>query len=132
MRILLLAFVVLGGCSPSAQPPTVDMAATVDMASSPADLAAVTWTSFAQPFFQSYCVSCHRPGGQASLQDFNQYSVVKANAATIRCGVAPAGMLPSGCSGNPSAGQFPIGNGPKPSDAERLTLLAWIDQGAPM
>ena len=82
------------------------------------------------PLLRNECVSCHNPGGSASLQDFNQLSVVQANAAVIRCGVAPVGMLPAGCSGNPSAGQFPIGNGPKPTDAERAAIVAWIDSGA--
>jgi hypothetical protein len=91
----------------------------------------VTWSTFPQPFFQHYCVSCHAPGGRATQQDFSQYSVVVANAAVIRCGVAPAGMLPSGCSGNPPAGQFPIGGGPRPSDGERLSLVGWIEAGAP-
>ncbi|MEO6954390.1 MAG: hypothetical protein ABI321_21510 [Polyangia bacterium] len=127
--VLLLAF---AGCSSGAPP--VDLGSSVDLASAgpTPDLAAVTWTTFAQPFSQHYCVSCHSPGGQASQQDFNQYAVVKANAAHIRCGTAPVGMLPSGCSGNPSAGQFPIGTGPMPTDAERQTLVGWIDDGAPM
>lgn len=65
-------------------------------------------------------------------QDFSMYSVVVANEANSRCGTAPAGMLPSGCSGTPAAGQFPVGSGPKPSDAERSAIVAWIDAGAAM
>jgi hypothetical protein len=112
----------------------VSSPADLSSPSASADLATITWTNFAQAFFQHYCVSCHSPGVPISgAQDFNQYSVVKSYAATIRCGVAPAGMLPSGCSGsNPSAGMFPIGMGPHPSDAERLAIVAWIDSGAPL
>lgn len=90
-----------------------------------------SWSDYAQGFFASYCISCHKPGGQGAQQDFSMYSVVVANAATIRCGVAPAGQTQSGCGTSPAAGQFPIGNGPKPSDAERLRLVAWIDAGTP-
>jgi hypothetical protein len=90
-----------------------------------------TWTDFANAFFSTYCDSCHTPGGQAAQQNFQMYSVVLANAATIRCGVAPAGQTQSGCGPDPAAGQFPIGNGPKPSAAERLRLIAWIDAGTP-
>ena len=124
MRILALLALLGSACGSSPAAPE-DLGAGQD-------LPAPTWTTFAQPFFQKYCVSCHQPGGQASLQDFNQYSVVQANAATIRCGVAPAGMTQSSCGASLAAGQFPIGNGPHPTDGERLTLIAWIDAGLPM
>jgi hypothetical protein len=127
MRLLLL--LALAGCSSSGN-------SSADLAAAPANdlsmAASTTWTNFAQSFFSKYCVSCHTPGGQASQQDFSMYSVVVANKTNIRCGVAPAGMLPSGCSGTPPAGQFPIGTGPRPTDAERNTIIAWIDAGAPM
>jgi hypothetical protein len=121
MRIVLLACLAVAGCSSSG--------AASDMAM---PSGAVTWTSFGRQFFASYCVSCHTPGGAGAQQDFSIYSVVQANAANIRCGVAPAGMLPSGCSGSPPAGQFPIGSGPHPTDGERNKIVAWIDAGAPM
>jgi hypothetical protein len=99
----------------------------------PPDLIPLTWTGFARDFFQTYCVSCHFPAGEASLQDFNQYAVVQAYSATIRCGVAPdTGRLLPGCTGSPAPTQFPIGTGPKPTDAERLQVVAWIDAGAPL
>jgi len=129
MKRLLLAL-VLAGCSSSGSS-SPDLASAADLATA-ADLGQTTWTSFAQSFFSKYCVSCHTPGGQAAQQDFSMYSVVVANKTNIRCGVAPAGMLPSGCSGTPPAGQFPIGTGPKPTDAERNAIIAWIDAGAPM
>jgi hypothetical protein len=138
--VVLLLAAGLAACSSSVTPtPPVDLAAApVDLAAAPefataanADLQQLTWTNYAQAFFTHYCTSCHNPSGQASLQDFNQYDQVTANAATIRCGVAPRGMTQAGCGGNPAAGQFPIGTGPKPSDAERLAIVAWIDAGTP-
>ena len=125
MRILALALLIVSACGSSPAAPD-------DAGGGGPDLTAVTWTTFAQPFFQKYCVSCHQPGGQASLQDFNQFSVVQANAPTIRCGVAPAGMTQTGCGASPAAGQFPLGSGPHPTDGERLTLISWIDAGLPM
>ena len=121
MRVVLLACLLLG-CSSGAS-------SSGDMALPSGN---VTWTSFGKQFFASYCNSCHTPGGAGAQQDFSMYSVVQANASTIRCGVAPVGQLPSGCSGSPPAGQFPIGTGPHPTDGERNTIVAWIAAGAPM
>ena len=72
---------------------------------------------------------CH--DGTTEPQDFRQYSQVKALTSTIRCGVAPT--LQSGCptSGFPPPKQFPIGTGPFPSDADRLRIVTWINDGAP-
>jgi len=95
-----------------------------------------TWTNYAQGFFKTYCVECHNATTPYAMQDFNVYADVKGLDATIRCGVAPAGMTQSGCSpSGPMAGQFPIsdkaGTNPKPSSAERLRIVAWINAGAP-
>src|SRR5512136_1350686 len=126
MRLLFLAGLAFAACSPESPAPSMDLSTQADLTAGNVDLGGPSWTTFGQQFFQSYCVSCHKPGGQAAQQDFNQYAVVKANAAIIRCGTAPAGMLPSGCSGTPSAGQFPVGTGPMPTDAERNSLVTWI------
>jgi hypothetical protein len=94
-----------------------------------------TWNNYAECFFQVYCVSCHQPGGEASEQNFNDYSAVKPVTSTIRCGVAPT--LQSGCptNGFPPPLQFPIYNAtmsnPKPDDATRLRIINWINAGAP-
>jgi hypothetical protein len=93
-----------------------------------------TWANFAQGFFKTYCVECHnatKPAGGA--QNFNEYADVKALASTIRCGVAPMGEFQSSCSKTafPPPGQFPIGTGPYPSDADRLRIIAWINAGLP-
>lgn len=93
-----------------------------------------TWTNWASPdFFQSYCVSCHTPGGQGdpsgSNLDFTQYANVATNAATIRCGVAVTQDAAWNCT--VAAEQFPIGSGPHPTAPERDRLVAWIDAGMP-
>jgi hypothetical protein len=101
-----------------------------------------TWNSFGKTFFATYCVECHNatiPDASADpKQNFNIYSDVTGFDKTIRCGVAPAGQLQSGCPTDgafPPPGQFPIsdakGTNPKPSDAERLRIIAWINAGAP-
>jgi hypothetical protein len=93
-----------------------------------------TWTNWASPdFFQSYCVSCHTPGGQGDPSganlDFTQYADVAANGATIRCGVAVTQDAAWNCT--VAAEQFPIGSGPHPTAPERDRLVAWIDAGMP-
>lgn len=87
-----------------------------------------TYANFAQGFFQKYCVSCHAPGGSAT-PDLTQYANIVANKDIIRCGVASTQL--SGCGVSPAPKQFPIGSGPKPTDAERNRLVAWIDAGLP-
>lgn len=125
---VLLFAAACGGTSVA--PPMPDLAiapAAPDLSGAPP-----TWTNFAQSFFATYCVSCHNPNGQAAAQDFRSYDMVRANAATIRCGVSPASHPASGCPSTPHAGQFPIGSGPFPSDAERAEIVAWIDANTPM
>jgi hypothetical protein len=95
-----------------------------------------TWSSWASAdFFAMYCTSCHTPGqagdpSGANL-DFTQYAQVAAKAHDIRCGTAVTQDPSWGCSASPVAKQFPVGNGPKPTDAERNRLVAWIDAGYP-
>jgi hypothetical protein len=93
-----------------------------------------TWNSYAMGFFQSYCVSCHSPGGgdpNTGDKNFTQYSSVVQYSSHIRCGVARTGTLQASWSCVESAEQFPIGSGPKPSGAERDRLVAWINAGTP-
>ena len=51
--------------------------------------------------------------------------------AAMRCGVAAVQDPSWNCGTSPSPRQFPIGNGPKPTDAERARLVAWITAGEP-
>jgi hypothetical protein len=88
-----------------------------------------TWTSWAKGFFAQYCTSCHGPSGSAT-PDFSVLANVVNDSAKIRCGVAST--LQSGCGSSPyPPKQFPIGNGPKPTDAERARVVAWIEAGLP-
>ena len=103
-----LAFFACGGDDD--QPDTPD--ATV--ASPDADTGP-TWASFADNFFETFCQECHGPGDL--LRDYSEISMVRAESVRIRSGVA--------------SGQFPVGNGPFPTDDQRDILLAWIDAGAP-
>lgn len=88
-----------------------------------------TWSSYAMGFFQTYCVECH--SGPPSGRDFRSIDDVIRDGSIIRCGVTPASEPLSGCSGGPSAGMFPVGDGPFPSDDERRRIVAWIDAGQP-
>jgi len=91
-----------------------------------------TWGNYAEGFFKKYCVECHSPTVNPTY-DFTQYAIVKKNAPTIRCGVAATHQ--SGCASVPMPTQFPIsdaaGTNPKPSDAERARIVAWIEAGTP-
>ncbi len=93
-----------------------------------------TWASWAQGFFTKYCVECHAAGNSAGL-DFGQQAIVVTNADTIRCGVCVTQDPAWNCPSNLPAKQFPIsdkaGTNPKPTDAERDRVVAWIDAGAP-
>lgn len=90
-----------------------------------------TYANFAKGFFDMYCVSCHGPTTTDQARDFSTMTDITRDHAMIRCGVATKSL--SGCSAYPniSPTQFPIGSGPKPTDAERTRLVAWIDAGMP-
>jgi hypothetical protein len=84
-----------------------------------------TWSTFAQTFFDSYCVECH--GADSATRDYTLLDQVIRDADEIRCGVAVDKI--DGCPDFPPPQQFPIGNGAMPSDEERDRLVAWIEAG---
>lgn len=93
-----------------------------------------TWDSYAQGFFAEYCVSCHNDDQMGdAARDFHLRAAVDAESSEIACGLSKSTQDWSarGCTGFPPARQFPIGNGAKPSDADRDRLIAWIDAGRP-
>lgn len=100
---------------------------SADAPAAAADTAAAgdTWTSFGAGFTDTYCAECHGAGDP--LRDYSVLAMVRAEAATIRCGVSPVEL--SGCS--VPARQFPIGDGPKPDDETRTRFVEWLDAGAP-
>jgi hypothetical protein len=93
-----------------------------------------TWESFAKGFFTSFCVSCHDDDKKGvAARDYHQLANVMKEKAEIACGVSSsqAAWAQRGCTGFPPARQFPVGNGPKPTDAERARLVRWIEAGTP-
>ncbi len=85
-----------------------------------------TWESYAADWMRRFCVECHAGG----RRDYTTPADVMRDAARIRCGVSPDRPL-DGCGASPRARQFPIGDGPFPTDDERRRLVAWIDAGMP-
>jgi hypothetical protein len=89
-----------------------------------------TWANYAGGFFVTYCVSCHN-AQDSTGRDYNIQANVVKDKAVMRCGVASVQDPNWNCAPTPVAKQFPIGNGPKPSDAERARIVAWITAGEP-
>jgi hypothetical protein len=89
-----------------------------------------TWTSYAAGFTKAYCTECHDPQDSTG-RDYNLQAKVEAEKLVIRCGVAVTQDPTWNCAAWPPAKQFPVGSGPKPSDAERARIVAWISAGAP-
>jgi cytochrome c553 len=104
-----------------------DVAALVDTGP-----VADTWDNFAQGFFATYCVACHDDDKKGvATRDYHLLANVIKEKAEIACGVSSAAeWTKRGCTA-PPARQFPIGNGAKPTDAERDRLVRWIDSGTP-
>ncbi len=91
-----------------------------------------TWSSYAQGFFQTYCVECHGAGN--TQRDYTTIHDVLRDQLEIRCGVASTKLVDCVASFPPQK-QFPIDNAsktnPKPTDAERDRLVQWLEAGAP-
>ncbi|MBK7579396.1 MAG: hypothetical protein IPI67_04235 [Myxococcales bacterium] len=88
-----------------------------------------TWDNFAKGFFEKYCWECH---GAGDARDYSLLASVINDQDKIACGVATTKL--SGCGSFPPPKQFPIDNAsksnPKPTDAERDRLIAWLQAGA--
>lgn len=78
------------------------------------------------PVLQNKCQGCHRPG-EAAPMSFLTYEGTRPFAAAIRQAVVTKKMPP--WSADPAHGKF--ANDPTLSEAEKQTLLAWIDAKAP-
>jgi peroxiredoxin len=86
----------------------------------------VTFTKHIAGILQKNCQECHRPGqiGPMALLTYNQ---ARNWAETVREVVADGRMPP--WDADPRYGKF--SNDRRLSDADKKTLLAWIDQGTP-
>lgn len=112
--------IAVAGCSETGHPMTVD--------APPAS--ADTWPSYAAGFFVTYCNSCHN-AQDTTGRDYSMQADVAKDMMVMRCGVAAVQDASWNCAASPAAKQFPIGSGPKPSDAERARIVAWITAGEP-
>ena len=130
---LVSAFALLvAACSSSSTPVEqssgVDSGAPVDNGDSAA--AGDTWANYAAGFFTAYCTSCHNAQDPTG-RDYTAQADVAKDKAAMRCGVAATQDPSWSCAASPTARQFPIGTGPKPTDAERDRIVAWITAGEP-
>ena len=92
----------------------------------PKDRGAITFTKDVMPILQRNCQECHRPG-QIGPMALLKYEKVVAWSGTIREVVSEGRMPP--WYADPKHGKF--FNDRRLKDAERKTLLAWIDGGMP-
>jgi hypothetical protein len=130
---LLFAFVLsAAACSSSSAPSGSSTVADSGSVSSTGDSGASgdTWENYAAGFFTAYCTSCHNSSDPTG-RDFTVQATVLQNEVAMRCGVAVTQDPSWKCAASPVAEQFPIGNGPKPTDAERDRIVAWITAGEP-
>ena len=120
-----------GGGATTATTTGTGGATTTTSTTATGDAGGDTWGTYAQGFFAKYCVECHNPSDPA--RDYDKLADVMTDSALIRCGVAAT--KPSGCGSSPVPKQFPIsdtsGTNPKPTDAERQRIVAWIEAGLP-
>lgn len=86
-----------------------------------------TYANFAKGFFGKYCVPCHNSNDVQ--RDYSTMTDITRDHSVIACGVATTKL--AGCASFPPPEQFPIGNGPKPTNTERDRLVAWIQAGMP-
>ncbi|MDT8427753.1 MAG: hypothetical protein RQ757_03190 [Pseudomonadales bacterium] len=88
----------------------------------------LTWAEDVAPIFQEKCQECHRPNSIAPMPLLT-YDQVKPFAPLIRYRVANRVMPPWHL--NPEVGIQRYANNRGLSEAERETIIAWADQGAP-
>ena len=86
----------------------------------------VTYTKQVARLFQDHCQECHRPGEAAPFALLT-YADAAAWSAAIREAVDERRMPP--WHADPAHGHFR--NARRLADADRDTLLAWVDQGCP-
>ena len=128
--VTTLTFVcLLASCSSNASPVS-SSTATADGAAPEGSVGADTWINYAAGFFQTYCTDCHN-AQDSTGRDYTVRADVAKDKDSMRCGVAATQDPAWNCAASPVARQFPIGTGPKPTDADRARIVAWIDAGEP-
>jgi len=90
----------------------------------PQDGVAITYTKHVAPIIQKHCQVCHRAGEVGPFKLMN-YKDAAAWADNIKEVVSEGRMPP--WHADPKVGHF--ANDRRMTDAEKKTLLAWIDQG---
>jgi peroxiredoxin len=93
----------------------------------PAKVGAVTYAAEVSRIIQDRCQSCHRPG-QVAPFSLLSYDDARRHSAMIREVVDERRMPP--WHADPRYGHFSSDRSLSPK--ERATLLAWVDQGAPL
>jgi thiol-disulfide isomerase/thioredoxin/mono/diheme cytochrome c family protein len=88
--------------------------------------APVTYSRQVARLLQDHCQECHRPG-EAGPFSLSTYQDAADWSAAVREAVAERRMPP--WHADPAYGRFR--NARRLSDADRATLLAWVDQGCP-
>jgi mono/diheme cytochrome c family protein len=88
----------------------------------------VTWAGDVAAIFQEKCQECHRPNSIAPMPLLT-YEEAKLFAPVIRYRVENRVMPPWHV--NPQVGIQEFTNDRGLTEAERATILAWVDQGAP-
>jgi cytochrome c5 len=83
-----------------------------------------TWTSFAQPFFASYCTRCHSStltgaarNGAPDGYNWDDEAAVRAHVDMIRTAVGVGNFMPP--------------SDPRPACDDRRRIVRWIDASAP-
>lgn len=87
-----------------------------------------TYSKNTKEILDTWCVSCHGEEPTGDSPDTFRLDVY-ANEGDVRGAYAMAEMI--AITATSSAGSMPPSGGAKPTDLERATLLAWVDDGAP-
>jgi len=121
---------VTDAASPAA---TKTQALTLNVVSTPAAVAAVSFSSQIQPIFDANCeTGCHMPGGESDFMNLtvgNAYaSLVQSTPPRVIPGSSATSLLIAKITGTVPP-QMPLGNPPL-SAADQTLIKNWIDQGA--